>query len=123
MKIKIIKNTISKKEIADMAKKQFGDLIKVVVDIEQEIIAIGAELHADGEVILMEKEGSKREHTWGINLYPAIKDEEWIEFDSLINLKPSCGNRSRGVENPQIQKKIKDIIKKLVSSPLDSVNH
>ena len=112
--MRIIKNSISKKEIIDIAKKQFGDLVKAVVDVEQEIMAIGGEMHADEEVALMEQEGSKREHTWGINLYPEKADEERIEFDSIINIKPFCNNRSRDVENPDIREKIKIIINKLI---------
>ena len=114
MEIKIVKDSIGRKELIDIAKEQFGDLVKAVVDIEQEIMAIGGELHADGEVALIEQEASKREHTWGINLYPGKSDEDWIEFDSLINLKPSYGNRSRGVDNPEIEKKIRNIVEKLV---------
>ena len=115
MEVKIIKDTISKKELVDIAEKQFGDLVKAVVDVEQGIIAIGGELHADGEVALIEQERSKREHTWGINFYPKISSEKWIEFDSVINLKPSFGNRSRGIDNFEIKEKIRNIIKKLVS--------
>lgn len=114
MEVKIIKNSISKKEIIDIAKKQFGDLVKAVVDVEQGIIAIGGEMHADEEVALMEQENSKREYTWGINLYPEKKGEELIEFDSIINIKPFCNNRSRDVENPETREKIKIIINKLV---------
>jgi len=115
MEIKIVKAPINKKELIDIAKGQFGDLVKAVVDVEQGIMAVGGEMHADGEVILMEQEGSKREDTWGINLYPDKTDEDWIEFDSVINLKPSFGNRSRGVDNPETQEKIRKIIEKLVS--------
>ena len=114
MEIKIIKDSISKEELKQIAEKQFGDFVKAVVDIEQEIIAIGGELHADGEVELIEKQDSKREHTWGINLYPEITNEDWIEFDSVINLKPSFGNRSRGVDNSEIQQKIRNIVEKLI---------
>ena len=114
MEIKIIKKPINKQELIGVAKNQFGDLIKAVVDIEQGIMAISGELHADEEVVLMEKEGSKREYTWGINLYPETSEGDWIEFDSMINLKPSYGNRSRNVDNPDIQKQIKDIVEKLV---------
>jgi hypothetical protein len=115
MEIKIIKDSISKKELVDMAKEQFGDLIKAVVDIDQGIMAVGGEMHADEEVILMEKEGSKRESAWGINIYPGKNKEEMIEFDSVINLKPSFGNRSRSVDNPEIQNKIRNIVEKLIS--------
>ncbi len=115
MEIKIVKDPISKKELIDVAKKQFGELVKAVVDVEQGIMAIGGDMHADEEVVLMEQEGSKREHTWGINLYPEKSGEELIEFNSIVNLKPSFGNRSRGVDNPEIKEKIRNIVEKLVS--------
>ena len=115
MEIKIVKGSINKKELVDMAREQFGDLVKAVVDVGQGIMAVGGEMHADDEVILMEQEDSKREHTWGINLYPEKTGDDWIEFDSVINLKPSFGNRSRDVDNPEIQKKIRNIVEKLVS--------
>jgi len=115
MEIKIVKDSINKKELIDMAKEQFGDLLKAVVDVEQEIMAVGGEMHADDEVLLIEREGSKREHVWGINIYPEKTGDDWIEFDSVINLKPSFGNRSRGVDNPETQEKIRKIIEKLVS--------
>ena len=97
-----------------MANEEFGDIVKAVVDARQGIMAIGGELHADEEVLLSEQEGSKREDTWGINLYPKKSGDEWIEFDSMVNLKPHFGNRSRDVESAEIREKIREIIKKLV---------
>ena len=114
METKIIKDSINKEELIKIAEKQFGDLVKAVVDVKQGIMAIGGELHSDEEVALMEQEGSKRENTWGINLYPKKTDEEWIGLDSVINIKPSFDNRSREVENPGTREKIKEIVKKLV---------
>ncbi len=115
MEIRIVKNQpTSKEELQKMAKAMFGDMVKAVVDVDQGIMAIGGEFHSEEEVALMEKEGSKREHTWGINFYPENPDEEFIEFDSMVNIKPSFGNRSRSVENAEIKEKIKEIIKKLV---------
>jgi len=114
MEVKIIKSSINKKELIDITKEQFGDLVKAVVDIEQGIMAVGGEMHADEEVILMEQESSKREHTWGINLYPEKSGEEFIEFDSIINIKPSYGNRLRDVENLKIREQIKIIVNKLI---------
>ena len=72
-------------------------------------------MHADEEAILLSS-GSKQENLWGINLYPQKKDEDFLEFDSVINLKPSQGNRSRGIENPQIQKRIKEIVERLIKT-------
>lgn len=114
MEIKIVKDSINKKELINIAKEQFGNLVKGVVDINQGIMAVGGEMHADEEVALIEQENSKREYTWGINLYPKESGGEFIEFDSIINIKPSYGNRSRDVENPETKEQIKIIINKLV---------
>lgn len=114
MLIKIIKDKISKSELSEIAKNQFGDLVKVVVDIEKEIMAIGGELHADEESLFLEQ-GSRQENLWGVNIYPNQTGDDWIEFDSMINVRPSQGNRSRWVEDQDIRKKITDIINKLIS--------
>ena len=112
--IRIIKTKIENQELQKIAQERFGDLVKAVVDIEKEIMAIGGELHADEEAILMEQERADRKDTWGINLYPYAVGEDFIEFDSMVNIKPSCGNRSRGVDDPMLQEKIKEIVKKLI---------
>ncbi len=115
MEIKIIKNEpISRDELRQMANNMFGSFVKAVVDVKQGIMTIGGEFHSEEEVVLMEREGSSREYTWGINLYPENLEEEFIEFDSMVNIKPSFGNRSRNIENLQIKEKIKEIVKKLV---------
>lgn len=115
MEIKIIKKSpIKRSELLAIAKEGFGDMVKAVVDLEKEIMAIGGELHADEEVLLMEQEESKRENTWGINIYPEKTGNAFIEFNSMVNIKPMLGNRSREVGDPEIQKKIRKIISKLV---------
>ncbi len=112
MPIKIVKNTISKNELTALAQGTFGDFVKAVVDIERGIAALGGELHADEEAVLLE-DGSKQENLWGVNLYPE-KSEEWIEFNSMINVRPSQGNKSRGVESHAIREKIQNTITTLV---------
>lgn len=114
MAIRIIKTPIAKAELAGIANERYGDMAKAVVDVAQGIMAVGGEMHADLEVMLTEQEHSTREHTWGINLYPAKPETEWIEFDSMVNLKPHFGNRSRSVEDVTTQGKIREIVKKLV---------
>ena len=111
--MKIIKEKISINELMQMAERKFGDLVKAVVDIEKEIIAIDAELHSDEEALLLEN-GSEQKDLWGINLYPELTNEDFIEFDSMINLRPSYGNLSRDIGNPKIRKKITKIVNKLV---------
>lgn len=92
-----------------MQTHYFGDMVKGVVDISERKIALDAEMHADLETLLLQ-EGSQQKNLWGINLYPEMEGEDFLEFDSLINIRPNQGNRSRGVEDPAIQDAIKEII-------------
>jgi len=111
--MKIIATEISKKELTEMSKKMFGNLVKAVVDIEKGIMVVDAELHADEEALLLEN-GSEQKDLWGINFYPELTGADFVEFDSMINLRPSQNNRSRGVEDVEIQKKIFNVVNKLV---------
>ncbi len=114
MEIKIIKKPITMEELRSIANELYGDMVKAVVDLEHEIMAVGGEFHADEELVLVEQERAHREFTWGINLHPDNAGEDFIEYDSMINLKPAFGNRTRNVDNPEIREKISNIIKKLV---------
>lgn len=111
--MKIITDQLTLNELKEMAAEMFGDMVKAVVDIDRELLAVSAELHSDLEALLLEN-GSKQRNLWGINLYPDIQGDEFIEFDSMINLRPSQGNKSRDVKDPQTRKKVKDIIAKRV---------
>ena len=111
--MKIVKKKIKIEELKKMAKKMYGNLVKGVVDVEKEIMVVDGELHSDEVELLIEK-GSQPKDLWGINLYPELNSKNWIEFDSVINLRPHLGNRTRGVENPKIRKKIIEIVNKLV---------
>lgn len=111
--MKIVKEQITIEELREMSQKMFGNIVKAVVDIEKEIMAVDGELHADEEMLLTE-EGSKRENVWGINFHPDDSGSDFVEFDSMINLKPHLGNRTRGVENEETRKKIIEVVDKLV---------
>ena len=111
----MIADKIILEEVKRMAQSKFGNMVKAVVDIGSGVMVLDAELHADEEAVLVE-EGSKQENLWGINIYPELKRDEWIEFDSMINLKPAQGNRSRGVDNPEIREKIIKIVDNLIKS-------
>lgn len=112
--IKIIDTTVTNDELKKNASKLFGNLVKAVVDVEQKIMAVYGELHSDEEAILLDA-GSKQTNLWGINIYPEMEDDQRIEFDSMINLRPSQNNMSRGVDNIELQNKIKEIVNKLIS--------
>ena len=111
--MKIISDSITLDELQKMAVDLFGNMVKAVVDVDRELLVVDAELHSDLEALLLEN-GSKQKNIWGINLYPELKNEEFIEFDSMINMRPSQNNRSRGIENEAIRKKITEIVGKRV---------
>ncbi len=114
METRIVKNKITKAELKDLAYEQYGNIIKAVVDIEQQIMGVGGELHVDIQSLLLEKENSESSNTWGVNLYLDKTGNDFLEFDSMINLKPILGNKSRSVENTDIQNKIREIVNKLI---------
>jgi len=108
-------NKISILELQAMAQKMFGNLVKAVVDVERQVMAIDGELHSDEELLLSEN-GSKRADVWGANFYPEFFGaDKFIEFDSMINIKPQHGNRSRGIDDAEIRNKISEIAKKLIT--------
>jgi len=109
----IITDKISLKELKRMAEELFGNMVKAVVDVDKKILAVDGELHADEEALLLEN-GSKQENLWGINIYPDMPENEWIEYDSMINLRPSQDNRTRGVDNSEIRQKIREIVSERV---------
>jgi hypothetical protein len=111
--MKIITEAVSLLELRTLARDRFGHLVKAVVDIPQAVMAIDGELHADLEAMLLE-DGSQQQDLWGINLYPDLEGDDWIEFDSLINLRPSAGNRTRGVEDVRVQEQIREVVHRLV---------
>lgn len=111
--MKLVKKPIYLSEISQMSKAMFGDLVKAVVDVDRKLMALDAEMHADEEAYLLEN-GSKQQDLWGINIYPDKQGEEFIEFDSMINLRPSQNNRSRSVDNPEVREQISEIVNNLV---------
>jgi hypothetical protein len=110
----IIRDRLTQPDLNAMAITQFGELVKAVVDIERGVMAVGGELHSDEEALLLE-DGSSQANRWGINLYPALPGADWIEFDSMINIRPSQGNRSRGVDDAETRRLITTIVERLVA--------
>jgi hypothetical protein len=111
--MRIINDFVTLDDVKQMAANLFGNMVKAVVDIDRELLAVDAELHSDLEALLLEA-GSKQKNVWGINLYPELQGDEFIEFDSMINIRPSQNNRSRGVEDEAIRKRIMEIVSKRV---------
>lgn len=106
--MRIVSEKISRAELSELAQAGFGDMVKGVVDVGKELVAIDADLHSDLEAMLLAA-GSRQEDLWGINLYPS-ETEDFIEFDSLINIRPLQNNRSRGVNAPATRERIIAIV-------------
>jgi hypothetical protein len=104
---------VTAEELRRMAAERFGDMVKGVVDLQRGIVLLDADMHADQEAELL-AEGSTRADLWGINLYPDLEGADWLEFDSMINLRPSFGNRSRGVEDPATREALADLVAKVI---------
>ena len=111
--MKIISQPIKHSELNDMLPGYFGDMIKAVVDVRQGLLGLDAELHADIEKELL-TQGSVQTDLWGINLYPEMEGDDFVEFDSLINIRPYQGNRSRDVQDPVVREKTINIVNALI---------
>jgi hypothetical protein len=113
MAIILVDKVISRRLLLDMAREQFGDMVKAVVDVEKTAMAIAGGLHVDEESYLLER-GSVQENLWGINIHPDSDLPEMVEFDSVINIRPGQDNPSRYVEDPSVREKIIAIVGDLV---------
>jgi len=113
MKIEIVKDKISIEKVKESAQASFGDMVKIAVDINKEIMAIGGEMHADGEALLLEN-GSNQNDLWGANIYINSAGAYQIEYESFINIRPSQNNKSMKVEDEKIKEKIKKVVDKLI---------
>jgi hypothetical protein len=111
--VEILRVPVSRARIASLAEAQFGDMVKAVVDVERRVMALGGELHADEEAALID-DGSTQRDLWGINLYPREQGDAWIEFDSMINVRPAQGNRSRVVDDERLRDAIRRVVSELV---------
>jgi hypothetical protein len=108
-----IDKAITLDEIKSIASEGYEIMVKAVVDIDKAVIVIGAELHVDEESYLLDL-GSNQEYLWGINIFPDKTRSEWIQFNSMINVRPSQNNRTRSIEDIKIQQKISEIVDKLI---------
>lgn len=113
--MQILQQPISRETLRKLAQNTFGDMIKCVADVKRGLLAVDADLHADLERLLLE-DGSAQESLWGFNLWVEEEGEDFIEFDSLINIRSWQGNPSRDVEDPEIREAIKAIVDKFITA-------
>lgn len=114
MEMQIFQRPITRVELKLLAENTFGDMVKCVADVHRNLLAIDADLHADLERLLLE-DGSDLKDLWGFNLWVEEEGEDFIEFDSLINIRAWQGNPSRDVLNPEVRETIKSIVAKFIT--------
>ena len=115
MEIRIIRDKIALAKLSHMAKEGFEDMVKAVVDVEKQIMAVGGAMHADAESELM-KAGSKQDSLWGINIFPQRDADQMIEYESLINIRPRADNRTMEIQDEDLRGKIKEIVARLIAT-------
>ena len=111
----ITREKIPQNQLVASCKAWFGDMVKIVVDIERQIVGIGGDLHADAEELLVQA-GSEQSNIWGCNLYPWNDPEARLEYTALINIRPHLDNPSMQIMNEEVKRKVAKIVHKLVLS-------
>lgn len=109
MDIEIIREKTTPDHVREHAAATFGDMVKVVVDINRRIVAMGGELHSDAEAVLLD-DGSKQADLWGANIMMDLPSGKNIEYNSLINIRPSQQNRSRDIQDPAIREQVREVL-------------
>lgn len=107
--MKIITDAVAISELKHMAKNMFGNMVKAVVDVDRGILAVDGELHADLEALLLNK-GSRHKDVWGINLYPELNGDDFIEFSSMINVRPAQDNMCLGIKSEEVRRKVIQVV-------------
>ena len=111
--IVVVESRIERSELARLVHAYFDDMVKLVVDLRREVVAVGGELHADSEQLLLEQ-GSRQADLWGANYYPGRGAEGCLEYTALINIRPSQGNASMEVQEAATRKSIRGVVSQLI---------
>jgi len=109
----LVESPLDSAELRRLVAAHFEDMVKYVVDVERGIAAVGGELHADEEALLLEH-GSRQENLWGANYYPGRGVDGCIEYTSLINIRPAQGNRSMVIADAAVRSRVRDITFELI---------
>ena len=107
----IFKKRATEKELKKVAEDFDEIYIKVVVDVERQILAAGGERHFDAEQKLLGN-GSKQVDLWGGGV--DVKTRE-IDYNSMINLRPNQNNMSREIMSGEIRKTFSEIVERLLA--------
>jgi hypothetical protein len=113
--IVVVSTRIDAADLKRLVELFFVDMVKLVVDVERTLVAVGGELHADAEAILLEA-GSRQVDLWGANYYPGLGPDQCLEYTALINVRPAQGNRSMEVQDPATRERMAVLVRALVGT-------
>ena len=106
MAIVVLQRDLTSEDVKK-AREEYGEYIKITVDLRLGLVSIGGEYHTDAEAILLEKFGSKQEDIWGGG-YNIILDK--FEANAVINIRPPI-NDSPDILDPEIREKFLKLAK------------
>lgn len=106
--ILVLRTAMSSNDLRTLVARFFEDMVKYVVDVDRGVVAVGGELHADAEALLLD-DGSAQEHLWGANYYPGRGPDACIEFTSLINIRPSQDNPAMEIQSEEVRRRVREI--------------
>jgi hypothetical protein len=104
----LVKEPVAPVILKMLVARFFEEMVKYVVDVDRGVAAVGGELHADAEALLLE-DGSRQADLWGANYYPGRGEDDCIEYTSLINIRPAQQNRGMLIESPEVRARVRDI--------------
>jgi hypothetical protein len=113
--ILIAASRIPPEELRGLVAAWFGDMVKIVVDVRRGLVAVGGELHADAEALLLDQ-GSRQDDLWGANYFPGLGPERCIEFTALINIRPGRGNRSMDIQNQDVRVRVRQLVEGVIGT-------
>jgi hypothetical protein len=111
----LLTSRIDPRVLRELVESVFGDMVKYVVDVRRNVAAVGGQMHADSEALLL-AEGSRQEDLWGANYRPGAGPEACIEYESLINIRPAQLNFGMQVKDRELRERIREITYALLGS-------
>ncbi len=100
-------------DLEQFLNSPFEKMIKFVVDVRLEKIALGGEMQADAEEELI-RGGSAQGDLWGGNLWPWERPPR-IEYISLINIHPAADNRGMEIRLDHVRRAVRDVVREWVN--------
>jgi len=106
---------LDRADLARLVQGGFGTMVKFVVDLRRRTMAVGGELHADGERLLLEG-GSEQDDVWGGNYYPGRDSADCVQFTALINIRPARGNPGMEIADPAVRDAVRELASLLLGT-------